>query len=381
MQFAPTNKAQLKAILIDNFLVMRLDDIDVSAVTDMSDLFVGLDLFLQHQNISKWNTSNVTNMRRMFVGCSTFNQTLNWDTSKVTDMSSMFADCTAFDARFGDKWDTSKVTNMHGMFNGCGLFTQSLNMDTSNVTNMSRMFQGCTVFDALFGPDWDTSKVIDMSCMFARCTTFKQEIAFSTRDCQTMARMFDGATNMHQRITMIDTSNVVNVDNMFDNSAIVTDHPGKQVVIYIRSQSSVNVLGNFIAILAIDSQYLQFDADVEYLATYGHKLLDMLNNTNEIWQNMKMKNDNTAAGALDQVIMNQGDGFVKIYKRAKQFIIDQYQVTNYPKRDNEAALILDRITGVVDLKQCFLDTQEHVVTAGGATSSTSDPKKTFRLRF
>ena len=43
-------------------------DWDVSAITDMSELFTGLTYF--NANISGWNTSGVTNMSYMFQVCS-----------------------------------------------------------------------------------------------------------------------------------------------------------------------------------------------------------------------------------------------------------------------------------------------------------------------
>ena len=46
--------------------------------------------------VSKWDTSNVTNMILMFNCCSSLNS--------LPDIS---------------KWNTSKVTNMESMFNGC----------------------------------------------------------------------------------------------------------------------------------------------------------------------------------------------------------------------------------------------------------------------
>ena len=42
-------------------------------------------------HISLWNTSNVTDMSKMFYNANEFNDDIgNWDTSKVTDMSLMF---------------------------------------------------------------------------------------------------------------------------------------------------------------------------------------------------------------------------------------------------------------------------------------------------
>ena len=60
---------------------------DVSAITDMSFLFSGLQNF--NADISSWDTSRVTSMVGMFYA-SAFNQPLSFDTSQVTDMDGMF---------------------------------------------------------------------------------------------------------------------------------------------------------------------------------------------------------------------------------------------------------------------------------------------------
>ena len=61
---------------------------DVSAITDMSALFSGLQFF--NADISNWNTSLVTDMGAMFSSASAFNQPLSFDTSSVWYMDSMF---------------------------------------------------------------------------------------------------------------------------------------------------------------------------------------------------------------------------------------------------------------------------------------------------
>ena len=47
-----------------------------------------------NQDISKWDTSSVTDMRYMFAGAISFNQDISkWDIRKVKDMHGMFDKC------------------------------------------------------------------------------------------------------------------------------------------------------------------------------------------------------------------------------------------------------------------------------------------------
>ena len=62
---------------------------DTSLVTDMNDGF-GQGGGKFNGNIGSWDTSRVTNMRKLFYA-GEFNQDIaSWDTSQVTDMYAMF---------------------------------------------------------------------------------------------------------------------------------------------------------------------------------------------------------------------------------------------------------------------------------------------------
>ena len=88
-----------------------LNDIDVSAITDMSYVFCDSEF---NGDISKWDVSNVTNMVCVF-GNSSFNGDISaWNVSNVTNMRSMFAD-SVFNSDIS-KWNVSKVENMRYMF-------------------------------------------------------------------------------------------------------------------------------------------------------------------------------------------------------------------------------------------------------------------------
>jgi surface protein len=148
---------------------------NVSAITDMSELFRNNDTF--NEDISNWDTSNVTNMENMFFGAESFNMNIgNWDTSKVTDMRFMFNTAISFNQGISS-WDTSNVTNMQHMFDTATTFNQDIGgWDTSNVTNMISMFDNATSFNKYIG-GWDTSIVNRMGSMFQGATSFNQDIS------------------------------------------------------------------------------------------------------------------------------------------------------------------------------------------------------------
>ena len=90
-----------------------LNDIDVSNIIDMSELFMGLHP--HNIDISKWNVSNVTNMERMFYCCNDFNSDISkWDVSKVNDMRSMFVSCENFDSDLS-QWNVHVGTRIESM--------------------------------------------------------------------------------------------------------------------------------------------------------------------------------------------------------------------------------------------------------------------------
>ena len=121
-KYAPKTKVELQELIKNESI--NLGDIDVSGITDMSNLFYEDEDYNEikrkdFSGIESWDVSNVTDMSGMFFWCKSFNKPIgNWNVSNVTNMSYMFNWCSAFNQSLGN-WDVSNVTDMSGMFDGC----------------------------------------------------------------------------------------------------------------------------------------------------------------------------------------------------------------------------------------------------------------------
>ena len=136
------------------------------------------DSSLKELDLSGFDTSRVTNMSEMFLGCGILTELdlRNFNTSKVTNMSGMFKDCRELTELDLSSFDTSNVTDMSHMFSANMLFQvyhlKHVNLEsfnTSKVKNMSYMFFGCYEMPSLDLSNFDTSNVTDMSYMFNWC--------------------------------------------------------------------------------------------------------------------------------------------------------------------------------------------------------------------
>ena len=128
-----------------------------ATVTDLSGLFASALSF--NDDISAWNTANVTSMALMFADLiglfsdspagSTFNQSLSsWVTSSVTNMGGMFYGASSFDQSLSS-WVTSSVTDMSGMFADASSFDQSLSSwNVWLVANMQNMLDNSALSSA-----------------------------------------------------------------------------------------------------------------------------------------------------------------------------------------------------------------------------------------
>ena len=158
--FKPKTKQSLqreiKRAIKEHGNTVDLSYIDVSLITDMSELFIYSNF---NGNVSNWDVSNVKDMSHMFCVAILFNSDIsNWDVSNVKDMSNMFNSTIEFNGDISD-WDVSNVKDMSDMFYKANSFNQDISgWNVSNVKDMSRMFCHAKSFNSDIS-NWDVSNV------------------------------------------------------------------------------------------------------------------------------------------------------------------------------------------------------------------------------
>jgi surface protein len=194
-----------------------------STVTSLEDLFaVSTSLYAFSTTlIGSWDTTNVTNMKRMFFQCYSFNPNISsWDTTNVTNMEGMFFQAYNFNQDISG-WVTDNVENMFQMFQNAASFNANISgWNTTKVPSMGYMFFQCYAFNQDIS-GWDTSSVTDMKYMFFQCYAFNQDISgWVTSSVTDMQNMFFQATMFNQDISTWNISNVTDMRNMLDSTAI-----------------------------------------------------------------------------------------------------------------------------------------------------------------
>ena len=244
----PTTKEELKDI-IEHELDKQgpdadLNFIDVSGITDMSNLFVNMDknisnlikssMNIRNIKIDQWDVSNVKDMSMMFYGCENFNCDLSkWDVSNVYNMRNMFEECSKFNSDLS-KWDVSNVTSGSKMFFGCSNFNCDLSSwDVSNMTHMSFMFCNCNKFAGNGLDKWGTRvyNVEYLSGMFMNCENLDVDLSsWKISKIYGIGSMFEGCKKFKSDLSHWDCTNVKYRDDrdVFKNCPNMLNNPQLQ---------------------------------------------------------------------------------------------------------------------------------------------------------
>ena len=186
--------------------------------------------YLTTIDLSGWDTSNITDMGKMFQECwgLTSLDLSNFNTGNVTNMTAMFRECSSLTSLDVSSFTTIIVDNMSSMFNSCNSL-RSLdlsNFNTSSVTSMSYMFDGCASLTSLDLSNFNTGNVTNMTAMFDTCRSLTNlDVSnFNTGNVTNMGEMFqicDSLTSLD--LSNFNTGNVTNMGAMFRECRSLTN--------------------------------------------------------------------------------------------------------------------------------------------------------------
>ena len=204
-----------------NVKYINFSNVKTSLVTDMTNMFSGCNS-LTSIDLSNFDTSKVSLMENMFLNCSslTFLNLSNFDTFKLTKMKSMFWGCKKLESIDLSNFDTSKITNMENLFSKCNSLT-TLNLssfNTEKVRNTQSMFEECSALKSLDLSKMDTSLLTNMKTMFYDCNSLTSlNISnFNTSNVEDMERAFFGCSSLKSlNLLSFNTSSVLNMEYMF----------------------------------------------------------------------------------------------------------------------------------------------------------------------
>lgn len=158
-----------------------LEKFDLTSTKNIQGMFAMCES-LDTIEVSSWDTKNVEYYADIFYATTSLENldVSNWNTSSAKELHQVF-----YKSGIGSldlsKWDTTNVTNMEGMFETTPNLTylDVSTWNTENVTDMSYMFYKCALEDIDLS-SFNTQKVTDIDLMF--CYGSAKTIDFKNLD-------------------------------------------------------------------------------------------------------------------------------------------------------------------------------------------------------
>ena len=214
----------------------HISEWNTSKITDMSWIFCHLGEGRTHtrdgidycgenmtgfnEDLSRWDTSLVTNLKSAFSNNPSFNGDISsWNVGKVTDMAYMFKQTRSFN-RSLSSWNVSKLELAYSMFESSS-FNGALNgWDVGNLKNMQSMFSDTSAFNRRLD-SWNTVSVTTMRFAFRGSLAFNQDVStwsLASLDPDGLEGCFTKSQAFRGNLNGWDLAGVTMLDSMFYES-------------------------------------------------------------------------------------------------------------------------------------------------------------------
>jgi hypothetical protein len=171
---------------------------DTSSVTDMNQMFVGC---VSLKTIELFNTQNVTNVSGMFNGCSSLIEVPLFNLQNATSTSFMFNGCK--NLKTVPLFNLISVTTTDQMFNGCYSLVTVPELNTSLITNTYAMFYQCP---GLTNLSLNLSSTTNSSLFFNSSTSLQKFTATGLKRGMSLLNCQMSATELNNFFTSLGTA-------------------------------------------------------------------------------------------------------------------------------------------------------------------------------
>lgn len=171
IRFLFYSNAFIKSIIFGKY-------IDTSEMYYMNYAFSGCSSLTEINGLENLDTSNVISMRYTFSDTSLESLDLSkWNVSNVTDIRDMFNHSQQLEYLDLSNFDNTKIESIDNIFNRCNKLKEIKgieNFNVSDVENFSSIFAGCSSLESLDLTSWDIRNAKKLDRMFFVCTNLKE---------------------------------------------------------------------------------------------------------------------------------------------------------------------------------------------------------------
>lgn len=277
-KYYPKDKDELMKIIKDLVIhkhEMNLNCINISEITDMSDIFRDFSDYrnvdLSQLDISQWDVSHVTDFSRMFANCGKQLKLdlSNWDVKNGQKFSFMFWNCDSMDESDINTWtinptaittlmfdkdfditdgikiydrddlefylltmitehkmtdfnhvDVSDITDFSHVLEYCPANIDISKWDVSKGVNFEGMFENSSELKTLNIENWNVSNGKYFNCMFNNCEhLISCDLSkWNMSNAEDLSYMFNNCTDFNGNIKKWDVSNVKLFTSMLCNA-------------------------------------------------------------------------------------------------------------------------------------------------------------------